>query len=394
MQPGPFHVAFAIPDLGGGGAERVILALARGLIARGHSVDLLLFHDKIVLKEELPPEARLFKLRRDMPLSRFNYLHAARELGARTFFLLRRRHLQHALSIAGYLDREQPDFLLPGLAESKIASLVAMRFANHRPLIVPVMHSNLMNRSRRSRILYRSLLPKSHRIVTVSHGVAETVSVGLGIAPTRLTTIYNPVVSDSLLVKAADPPDHPWFSAPGPPIILAAGRLSRVKDFPTLIHAFEIAVRKRPLRLLILGEGSWRQRLERMVRKKGLTEIVSLPGWVDNPFACMRRAAVFVVSSKYEGLCGVLIEALACGCPCVSTDCPSGSREILDGGRVGPLVPVGDPAALAAAIENMLDAPPDSAVLAAAARRFTCDESILRYEVLLRQLAASSSSRS
>ena len=144
MQPGPFHVAFAIPDLGGGGAERVTLALARGLIARGHSVDLLLFHDKIVLKEELPPEARLFKLRRDMPLSRFNYLHAARELGAGTFFFLRRRHLQHALSIAGYLDREQPDFLLPGLAESKIASLVAMRFANHRPLIVPVMHNNLM----------------------------------------------------------------------------------------------------------------------------------------------------------------------------------------------------------------------------------------------------------
>ena len=114
-----------------------------------HSVDRLLFHDKIVLKEKVPPEVCLFKLRRNMPLSRFNFVHAARELGAGTFFLLQRRHLRYAPSIAGHLDREQPDFLQPGLPDRKTASLVAMRFANHRPPIVPVMHNNLMNRNRR-----------------------------------------------------------------------------------------------------------------------------------------------------------------------------------------------------------------------------------------------------
>ena len=189
------------------------------------------------------------------------------------------------------------------------------------------MRNNIMNRKRRYRVLYRSLFDNADHIVAISSGLAESLPVGVGITADRVSTIYNPVVSKDLITKAGEPPDHPWFSTSGPPIILAAGRLSHVKDFPTLIRAFEIASRSRPLRLVILGEGTGRQRLERMVRKRGLSEFVSLPGWVDNPFAYMRRAAVFVVSSKYEGLCGVLIQALACGCPCVSTDCPFGLEK-------------------------------------------------------------------
>ncbi len=237
-------------------------------------------------------------------------------------------------------------------------------------------------------MLYRSLFGQADHIVAISSGLAESLPVRLGVSNNRVTIIYNPVVTKDLIAKADKPPDHPWFSVPGPPIILAAGRLARVKDFPTLIRAFEIASRNRPLRLLILGEGSWRQRLEHMIRKKGLAELVSLPGWVDNPFAYMRRAAVFVVSSKHEGLCGVLIQALACGCPCVSTDCPFGPGEVLDDGRIGPLVPVGDHEALADAIERTLDAPPEPGFLTERAQDFSHEDAISRYDALLRKLTA------
>ena len=387
------RVALAIPHLGGGGAERSTIALARGLISRGFSVDLLLFYESIAFKNEIPTEARIHVFRHQQSMSLVDFYAVARRLGPLSSLLLRRRHFRHALSLADYLDRERPDFLLPSLAEPKIASFIATIFTNFRPTIVPVVRNNVMNRSWRSRALYRRLFDYSDHIVAVSSGVAESLSAHVGVSANRLTTIYNPVVTDDIIRGFNEAPNHPWFADSGPPVILAAGRLSRVKDFPTLIRAFEIASRHRPLRLLILGEGSWRPRLEKMVHKKGLTDIVSLPGWVENPFAYMRRAAVFVLSSKYEGLSGVLIQALACGCPCVSTDCPSGSREILDGGRVGPLVPVADPSALAAAIEEVLDHPPDISVLTARASQFSYEESISQYVTLLHRLGEKSKQR-
>ncbi|MCY4489744.1 MAG: glycosyltransferase [Deltaproteobacteria bacterium] len=143
----------------------------------------------------------------------------------------------------------------------------------------------------------------------------------------------------------------------GPPVILSAGRLSAQKDYPTLIKAFSRVAEERPCRLIILGEGRRRRRLERLLKNLGLTDRASLPGWVDNPFAFMSRAALFVLSSRYEGLPGVLIQALACGSPCVSTDCPTGPAEILRGGELGPLVPVGDPLPLAEAMTSVLERP-------------------------------------
>ena len=388
------HVALAIPHLGGGGAERSTLALARGLIERDHSVDLLLFYDNMVLKHEVPQEARLVVLH---PARQANLLHRiqlAKQPTLVAALCLRGRHLRYAASISDYLDLRQPDVLMPALAEPKIASLVALTSANPRPLLVPVFRNSMLSRSRRTRILYRSLLKNADHIVTVSDGVADGLSALASVPQDRMTTIYNPVVTPDLVAKAEDRPDHPWFLEPGPPIILAAGRLSRVKDFPTLIRAFHIASRKRPMRLIILGEGSWRKRLEKLVRKKGLDNAVSLPGWRDNPFAFMRRAALFVVSSKYEGLSGALIQALACGCAAISTDCPSGSREILDNGRIGHLVPVGDHKALADAIIRMLDTSPNSRLLQNWARRFSFEASISRYDELLRTVAAQRSTSS
>ena len=178
-------------------------------------------------------------------------------------------------------------------------------------------------------------------------------------------------------------PEHPWIADDGPPIILSVGRLARVKDFPTLLCAIQHVSTNRRIRLIILGEGNWRKRLESMARKLGVEELVSLPGWVDNPYAFMSRAALFVLSSKHEGLGNVLIEALACGCPCVSTNCPSGPAEILDNGRFGPLVPVGDAPALAAAVESVLDCPPNESRLLKRAADFSFNASIDHYERIL-----------
>ena len=150
-------------------------------------------------------------------------------------------------------------------------------------------------------------------------------------------------------------------------------------DFPTLLQAFAQVRAQRQARLLLLGEGEMRRKLEALARELGVDQDVSLPGFASNPFAYMARAAVFVLSSVHEGLPGVLIQALACGCPVVSTNCPGGAAEILEDGRYGRLVPVGDPAAMAQAIISTLDAPPDRELLQKRASLFSVDRAVEQY---------------
>ena len=382
----PLRVALAIPHLGGGGAERSTLAIARGLISRDYTVDILIFYDSMVLRNEVPSAARVILLQPRKRVFLRHFQAIANQLGIYSSLRIRRRNISQAISIADYIDRARPDLLLAALAEPKIASLLAPIFTTYRPVVVPIMRNHIMNRNWRNRAIYRILFRKADHIIAVSIGVAESLSASIRVPMDRITCIYNPVVSNELSSLAENPPDHPWFSGLGPPIVLAAGRLSRVKDFPTLIRAFEIVSRKRPLRLVILGEGSWRGRLQHMVHSRGLEASVSLPGWQPNPFAYMKRASLFVLTSRYEGLSGVLIQALACGCPCISTNCPTGSSEILQDGRIGPLVPVGDFITLAGAIEQVLDNPPERDLLLERAASFNIDRSLSSYDSLLTRL--------
>ncbi|MCZ6872143.1 MAG: glycosyltransferase, partial [bacterium] len=154
--------------------------------------------------------------------------------------------------------------------------------------------------------------------------------------------------------KVQAPLVHPWFEPGCPPVLLAVGRLAKQKDFGTLLRAFARLRRSQPARLLILGEGPERPALETLVRELGLEQDVRLPGFVDNPYAYMARASAFVLSSLWEGLPTVLVEALFCGAPVVATDCPSGPREILRGGELGGLVPMRDPVALADSMQMAL----------------------------------------
>ncbi len=221
--------------------------------------------------------------------------------------------------------------------------------------------------------------------MAVSEGVAEDLALTASLPRERITTIYNPVVTPALAGQAQAPLTHPWFAPGSPPVLLAVGRLHYQKDFPTLLRAFARVRAVRAVRLLILGEGDQGVALQASAQELGITTDVELPGFVLNPFAYMARAAVFVLSSAYEGLPGVLIQALACGCPVVSTDCPSGPAEILEGGVYGPLVPVGDDAALAKAILSTLNARPNPDWLRTRAAEFSVDRAVDRYlEVLLR----------
>jgi glycosyltransferase involved in cell wall biosynthesis len=205
--------------------------------------------------------------------------------------------------------------------------------------------------------LVRLLYPFADAVVSVSRGVEQDLLANVSVAPDRSWVIYNPVVDPTFMLRTDESLNMAWFDEGEPPVLLAVGRLTRAKNYPLLLSAFARIRARRPCRLVILGEGEQRQSLLSLAQLLGIADDLHMPGFVDNPLPWMRRAAVFVLSSSWEGLPGALIQAMACGSRVVSTDCASGPAEILEQGRWGSLVPVDDMAALASTIEEVLDAP-------------------------------------
>ena len=399
------HIALVTPNLNGGGAERMVLNLAQGLTDRGHRVDVVLIRPLLRNVDELPSNARLFTVHNTLvdgkngvrPVgvaaspSSCNWSHVLRALD---WDLLRCRPdlklLHRARVLASYIAHERPDCVLPSLPPAKVATLLTGYFIANPPPIVPIVHSNYEHRRARHRRRLRHLAGHAARFVGVSRGSSERLAEVVGVPRKDITTIYNPVVTRTLHKGMEETPCHPWFAEGSAPVVLAVGRLERSKDFPTLIRAFARLASRRPCRLMILGEGGEGKALEGLVSRLGLQDRVCLRGWVDNPFAYMSRAALLVVSSIYEGLSMVLVEALACGCPCVSTDCPSGPAEILQDGKLGPLVAVGDEAGLAEAMARVLDRPPDRGALQRRAADFSMDTAVSAYERLIQTLLSGS----
>lgn len=336
------RLAIYLPGLLGGGAERTMLSLAKGLAGRGHAVDLVLAQAEGPYLAEVPESVRLVEL---------NTRHLS--IG-RTFASLP--------ALVRYLRHQQPEALLSALRRANVTALWARRLAGVPGRVVISEQNTWSPRIQQSTNWYGRMIlrlakrfyPWADAIVAVSEGTADDLAQVLGIPRERIGVIHNPGVTPELRNKAQAPLDHPWYQPGQPPVMLAVGRLTVQKDFPTLIRAFAQVRKTRPARLLILGEGQERPALEALVTELGLKEDVSLPGFVENPYAYMARASVFVLSSRWEGLPTVLMEALYCGAPLVATDCPSGPREILRGGQYGELVPVGDSTALAQAIETAL----------------------------------------
>ena len=237
-------------------------------------------------------------------------------------------------------------------------------------------------RKKLQRLIKRRLYPAASSITTVSQGVkAELVQV-LRLNPERISVVHNPVVSRELKSSAAEEVDHPWFQD-GRPVILTAGRLVPEKDHATLLEAIARIAERSDVRLIILGTGPLKDDLEARAAELGLSERLSMPGFDPNPYKYMARCTAFVLSSRFEGLPGVLIQAMACGAAVVSTDCPAGPREIVTHEQDGLLVPVGDPESLAGAIERVLHDREWSRRLGAeaekSARRFSLEASLPLY---------------
>lgn len=333
----PPRVALLVPNLRVGGAERVTLNLAEGLLGLGCDVDVVVFAAGGDLDVAVPGGAKVVNL----------------DCG---------RAIRATVPLTRYLRREQPEILVGTMGHTNLVALLANRLAGSKTRVIVTEHSAITSRSRNVtdwvyRVLARLAYPSAAAIVAVSKGVAEGIVEGVGLTPQAVTTIYNPVLTNRYLSQVASEIEHEWFADGAPPVVLSVGRLVPEKDFPTLIRAFSMVLSERDARLLILGEGPERPKLEQLMGELGVQEKVALPGFAEDAAAYMARATVFVLSSVHEGLPTVLIEALGAGVPVVSTDCVSGPREILRGGKLGRLVPVGSSSDLADAILQAFGAP-------------------------------------
>jgi glycosyltransferase involved in cell wall biosynthesis len=333
-----------VPNLDGGGAEGVMVNLANGLAALGYHVDLVAATRGGVNEQNISGGVNFVRL------------------GASGC-------LASVPSLTRCLRQKKPHALLSTLSHANLAAIISNRLAggNSRVIIreaAPIKLTAQYYGSLRTRLAQtgmRWLYPQASFVVANSLGLAGELIESLRLPPAKVRVVENPVIKDDFEALAGERLADPWFHDPRIPVVLGAGRLAVEKDFETLIRAFKILWRKRPARLVILGEGKERQKLEGLVAVEGLQEAVKLPGYLRNPLAYMRHCGCFVLSSRYEGSPNVLIQALAAGARVVSTDCPWGPREILEDGRLGKLAPVGNVEAMAAAVLETLAQPPCAA---------------------------------
>ena len=362
----------------------MMLHLAEAFVEQGYKIDLVLCQRKGPYADKIPRGVNVIELSpKGTARSRLKVLLANpeifRALCLPILLALRPpKTIRYLHSLSNYLNQEQPDALLSAKTPANLVAIWAKRLAKVQTRIVVSERTHLSMSNQQSpkwrwryvTPLIGKVYPQAEHILTVSHGVADDLAACTGLPRATIGTIYNPTLTTEITEKTKAPISHTWFSPTTLPVILGIGRLVPQKDFPTLLKAVAHVNRKYPARLLILGEGRERATLEALASELSIAKNVSLPGFEPNPYAFLARASVFVLSSAWEGLPNALIEALACGCPVVSTNCPSGPQEILSNGTFGPLVPVGDHLALAEAILQTLEHPPNVERLRSRAAEF------------------------
>lgn len=364
-----------LPSLIGGGAERVMMYLARGL-PRDR------FELTLGIGDPHGPYVPL--LPRDIEIISFGATRMAATVPRLTWLLATRRfdvcYSMMAMNMAAVVARE--------LARSTTPLVLGAR--GHYSVILQAEQ-----RAGRLRLeLVRRLYPRAERVVAVSRGVADDLVQNLGLSRERTLAIPNPVDLERIRAESAKDPGHPWLSpSETVPVLVHVGALKAAKGHAQLLEAFARVRAHRPVRLLLVGgDGGLEQAVRAKVRELGVTEDVGFVGFQDNPYQFMSRATVFVLSSLWEGFPNVVAEAMACGAPVVSFDCDSGPREIVRDGVSGVLVPVGDAAQLAGAIERVLADPELRASLRREAlrdvERFSLPTVIERYAAVLEEVAA------
>lgn len=344
----------------GGGAERVVINLLKEMVLYDVSLDLVLSAAEGPLLSQIPKKVCVVDLAAG-------------------------RVVNSILPLSFYLRRHKPQMLISHMAHANVVSVLAKELAGSKTELVLVEHNTLSaskSQLMRAKVvppLMKLFYPRANHIVGVSEAVSQDLETQLRLEKGKVKTIYNPVVNDNLITASAEDLEHSWFKGNAVPVFIAVGRLTAQKDFATLIKAFALLRQKKPVRLIILGEGELRTQLEVLIEKLDIADDVSMPGFVANPYAYMSKANAFVLSSLWEGLPTVLIEAMACGCPVISTNCPSGPKEILEGGKYGELVNVGDVQALSQAMSNVLDSPVDKKILNQRAMYFSFHKAVSKY---------------
>ncbi|ADH85789.1 glycosyltransferase [Desulfurivibrio alkaliphilus] len=340
-----------------GGIERKIMILCREFLAQGVRVQLLLARGgEVPYPDEFPDGVEVVDLRN-------------------------RGKQDGVLKVARYLRRCQPRALLTAKDHAAKIALVGRALARSQVPIYVKVTNTLSETLRRpvKRYSARWLYPRANRLIAVSSGVRSDLIDNFAVDPEQVEVIYNPTVTPDIAERRRLPMGHPWLAGDGPPVVMGIGRLTPQKDFVTLLRAFARLRRQRLCRLIILGEGPLRNDLQAEARELGIAEDVDLPGYVQDPIPWLARASLFVLSSRYEGLANVVIEALAAGTPVVCTDCPSGPDEILLGGRLGPLVPIGEELAMSEAMAAVLAEPPPAGLLQEGLERFRSDKVAAHY---------------
>jgi len=355
-------LAVLLAELPMGGVGKMRVHLINEIARRGYKVDLVLAKSDSPYLKMISPQVRRVALLTS---------HAITGVPGLAFYLLRAR----------------PRVMLVQRIRVNVLALRARALVGIATRLFATVNINMTQKlagqteRKRERELrqLRDYFPHNDGLIAVSHGVAADIAPLVGWPVERVHVAPNPTVTPELAALAKAPLDHPWFESGQPPVVLGVGRLMPQKDYPTLIRAFAKVRARRLCRLVILGKGPLQTELMALATSLGLSSDIDFAGFVENPYAYMSKAALYVMSSLFEGSPNALTEALAVGTPLVSTDCPNGPREILEGGQHGPLVPIGDVEALAQAMIETLDHPGDPAARQAAAQRYTVERSATAY---------------
>lgn len=307
-----------------------MIALANGLASTGLEVDLVFVNAQGELRSEVSRSVNVVDLKKN-------------------------RTASSVLPFQRYLVNRKPGTAICVMQHIGAAAIAANLMSSHKSRIVVSIrntitpHSFDNNRARRwvTHHAYKWIFSHAAAFTAVSEESKNAFCDEYCIARNRVSVIHNSVDVGDILERAKYETGHPWLDSKQVPVVLSVGRLTRQKGYPTLLKAFAILRRTVSAKLVILGEGELRRDLETLAQQLGISDDMALTGFVSNPYAWMRRANVFVLASAWEGLPGVLLQAMACGTPVIATDCPGGNAEILEGGTWGSLVPVGDSDALA-----------------------------------------------
>lgn len=369
----PCELMVVLPSLGGGGAERATLDLLRSLDRSKFHITLALFTREGRFQAQLPADVAVVDLR-----GRQSY-----DLG-----LIWR--------LARLIRRQQPQLVFSVLRYANLITLLACRLTGGGvPVVVneqnlPSAEFALFGGGGIKTRMVRWLYPRAARVTCIAQGIAAELAGEFRVPSQLVQVVPNPVDLSRIRSLGQVLPDHPWFQLQEP-VVVAAGRLHQQKGFDVLIRAFARVRQSMPCKLIILGEGPLRQELEQLIASLNLTDAAQLVGFQENPYGYMARAAVFVLSSRYEGFGNVLVEALALGKPVVSTRCPVGPEEILEEGKTGILVAPDDESSLAEGIMKVLNDPQLSATLSSngppRAATYDLERITLQYEVLFSDLA-------